>query len=138
MFIRVLTNFKIKKQPTFGGFGSSSGFGGFKSSSTTTETPSFTKETTTSVPSFGSFAKATTSPFIAAAAAGNALSTPDSPTTSSASTDLDNGKDNEQHESDSECNNDTPAAFGESAKVKVPGVKQQTEGNICVCVCTFF
>lgn len=126
------------KQPTFGGFGSSSGFGGFKSSSTTTNDTTKKESTSstnisTSVPSFGSFAKATTSPF-ATAVTGNALGLPHSPATSSNSTDLDNNnnnnKDSDLNESDNESNTDTPTAFGESAKVKVPGIKQQTEGKI--------
>lgn len=128
----------MNKQPTFGGFGSSSGFGGFKSSSTTTNDTAAKESTTTtpsttstSVPSFGSFAKATTSPFATAAAAGNALALPHSPATSSASTDLDtNNKESELNESDNESSNDTPTAFGESARVKVPGIKQQTEGIV--------
>ncbi|KAK4519762.1 DNA repair helicase RAD25 [Mucor velutinosus] len=144
------------KQPTFGGFGSSTssissgvgsssgGFGGFKSSIL-----SGSKEST-SAPSFGSFAKATASPFATAAAAGNAF-TSSSPSTTAAALQTDSShnntttaavefvpKDNNSKnhadesngnssESDQEQTTSTPATFGEGAKVKVPGVVQQTQ-----------
>ena len=133
------------KQPTFGGFGSSSGFGGFKSSSNDSL---LEKKESTSVPSFGSFAKATASPFAAAAAAGNALLSSsstsihaDSPNSSNSNNDTTTnnittaavefvGKSKQESnvsESDSEDfnnNNKETPAFGEGAKVKVPGVVQ--------------
>lgn len=126
------------KQPTFGGFGGSSGFGGFKAttglaaSSNNSNNNETEKKPTTSVPTFGSFAKATASPFAAvAAASGDALSSSQqviSPTASATSTDADNTKESETNDSDdNESITDTPTAFGEGAKVKVPGVKQQTE-----------
>lgn len=78
------------KQPTFGGFGSSAssvssggasgsgGFGGFKSSVLAEN------KDATAAPSFGSFAKATASPFATAAAAGNAFTSSLPSTTSAA------------------------------------------------------
>lgn len=124
------------QQPTFGGFGSNSGFGGFKTSTglASNDNAETEKKPTTAVPSFGSFAKATTSPFAAAAAASaNALSSSQtqitSPTASATSTDADNTKDSEANDSDEdESAADVPLAFGEGARVKVPGVKKQTQG----------
>ncbi|KAL9548456.1 hypothetical protein MBANPS3_005669 [Mucor bainieri] len=156
------------KQPTFGGFGSSAssvssgggsgsgGFGGFKSS-----VLSESKDAT-SAPSFGSFAKATASPFATAAAAGNAFtssttlsssSSAAAPTAQAATTTAPHAdfshnntttaavefvpKNNSSHKHDADASNDTssesdqeqtaPATFGEGAKVKVPGVVQQTQ-----------
>lgn len=124
------------KQPTFGGFGSSSGFGGFKSSSNDSL---LEKKESTSAPSFGSFAKATASPFAAAAAAGNALlssssTNADSPNSSNSNDNTTTaavefvGKSKQESngsESDGEdFNNNEAPAFGEGAKVKVPGVVQ--------------
>lgn len=152
------------KQPTFGGFGSSTssvssgggsgsgGFGGFKSSILSENKDS------TSAPSFGSFAKATASPFATAAAAGNAFTSTSPSTTSAASPQTDTLHNNnntttttttaavefvpknnhknhadESNENSGESDHEqtttttTPATFGEGAKVKVPGVVQQTQ-----------
>ncbi|KAI8890218.1 PH domain-like protein [Backusella circina FSU 941] len=134
------------KQPTFGGFGSSSGFGGFKASpSPFTDSNTNTK----SIPSFSSFAKATTSPFAAAAAAGsNALSPNSTSVTSPGAEDNNKESDNENdHDNKEKAADTTPSTtttttttttFGETAKVKVPGVKEtkvttgeENEDTIC-------
>ncbi|KAL7318128.1 hypothetical protein PS15m_004389 [Mucor circinelloides] len=147
------------KQPSFGGFGSSTSsvsssggsFGGFKSSILSEN------KSSTSVPSFGSFAKATASPFATAAAAGNAFTSSTPPTTVAATSPTDtahttpsttttaavefvrppsnNSHAEESNENSSESDQEhatgttttTPATFGEGAKVKVPGVVQQTQ-----------
>jgi Ran-binding protein 3 len=80
--------------------------------------------TVSSTPTFGSFAKATSSPFAAAAAAGNALGSQE--TTSPISSTTTSVVEKETHSEEND--NDSPTTFGEGAKVKVPGVKQ-TEGT---------
>ncbi|CEP08347.1 hypothetical protein [Parasitella parasitica] len=128
------------KMPTFSGFGSTpSGFGGFA------QPAAEQKVTTASVPSFGSFAKATASPFATAAvAASNALksthadssasSSTTAATTTAAVTAAANATESQGHhhgESDSDESNDheqqedttTTAAFGEGAKTKIPVVQ---------------
>ncbi|KAI8638630.1 hypothetical protein BD408DRAFT_446621 [Parasitella parasitica] len=64
-------------QTTFSGFGATSGFGGFKTSPSSHPAEN---KTATSVPTFGSFAKATASPFATAAKAGNVFSATAPPT----------------------------------------------------------
>ncbi|KAI8985420.1 hypothetical protein BDB01DRAFT_788168 [Pilobolus umbonatus] len=122
------------KQPNFGGFGTSS-FGGFRLPTSTTDITTtnvtFTSNTTAdsnapaSVPSFSSFAKATTSPFATAAVGNNSsinsLTQVTSPTTSS------NSLEGEKDSDDNESENETDHTFGENAKIKVPGVVQQIE-----------
>ncbi|GAN06253.1 conserved hypothetical protein [Mucor ambiguus] len=132
-----------------GGGSGSGGFGGFKSSILSENRDS------ASAPSFGSFAKATASPFAAAAAAGNAFtsSTTAATTTATAAPQADASHNNtttaavefvpknSNNKNDVDASNDnssesdqeqattstTPATFGEGAKVKVPGVVQQTQ-----------
>ncbi|KAI9474088.1 MAG: hypothetical protein EXX96DRAFT_529209 [Benjaminiella poitrasii] len=142
-------NQTVPSKPLLGGFGGTSSFGfkslgsGTKSTTTATTFGSISTnnptDEKTSTPSWSSFANATASPFAAiAASAGNALASStdksNSPTgsasTSTTTTTTTTSNANIDTETKVESNDDKDQitnTFGEEPKVKVPGVKQQTE-----------
>ncbi|KAI8074981.1 hypothetical protein BC940DRAFT_2586 [Gongronella butleri] len=138
------------QKTVFGGFTSStSGFGSFATSNSaspfaaspalTTSAPVSEPTTTSSTTSgFGAFASGTSSPFALAAAGSNALSSlpkasplaalsPTESHASSAADDAQSQEDENERDNDITSPTDDQHAFGEGAKIKVPGVKQQTD-----------
>ncbi|KAI8887444.1 hypothetical protein K501DRAFT_283258 [Backusella circina FSU 941] len=132
--LRVITNNPPKSVATtseslYGGFGHSSGFGESKA----TALPSTAISTSIKyVPSLGSFANMTTSPFAAHAAAGiDAWSTNSASLISSNTKDIskesvhENEHANDKSVDDTTSSITTTVMFGEPAKVKVPGIERR-------------